>query len=114
MGLINTIDSYADTIAISFTADRDVMPDPAAYTDGLHKAYEELKAAAVPAARPGKAATPGQTGRIAPAARLTHKIARSAGNRNPFILLMIPGLQGGMTCNAAAAGANRPKGVTYV
>lgn len=30
MGLINTIYSYADTIAISFTADRDAMPDPAA------------------------------------------------------------------------------------
>jgi hypothetical protein len=56
MGLINTIYSYVDTIAISFTADRDMMPDPAAYADGLRKAYEELKAAAVPAAKPRRGA----------------------------------------------------------
>ena len=29
MGLINTIYRYVDTIAISFTSDRDMMPDPA-------------------------------------------------------------------------------------
>ena len=51
MGLINTIYSYADMIAISFTADRGMMPDPEAYADGLKSAYAELKAAAVPAAR---------------------------------------------------------------
>jgi diacylglycerol O-acyltransferase / wax synthase len=50
MGLINTIYSYTDTIAISFTACRDMMPDPADYADGLRTAFEELKAAAIPAA----------------------------------------------------------------
>ncbi|NNM76899.1 wax ester/triacylglycerol synthase family O-acyltransferase [Sphingomonas sp. ID1715] len=50
MGLINTIYSYVDTIAISFTADRDAMPDPAAYAAALQMAYEELKAAALPVA----------------------------------------------------------------
>ena len=49
MGLINTIYSYVDTIAISFTSDRRMMPDPAAYANGLRAAFEELKAAAVPA-----------------------------------------------------------------
>jgi diacylglycerol O-acyltransferase / wax synthase len=47
MGVINTIYSYVDTIAISFTADRDMMPDPAAYADGLRQSFEELKGAAI-------------------------------------------------------------------
>lgn len=48
MGLINTIYSYVDEIAISFTSDRDMMPDPAAYADALRASFDELKAAAVP------------------------------------------------------------------
>ena len=43
MGLINTIYSYVDTIAISFTADRDMMPDPAEYANALRLSFEELK-----------------------------------------------------------------------
>lgn len=50
MGLINTIYSYTDTIAISFTCCRDMMPDPAAYATALSTAFAELKAAAAPAA----------------------------------------------------------------
>jgi diacylglycerol O-acyltransferase / wax synthase len=56
MGLINTIYSYVDTIAISFTADREMMPDPALYAAGLKKAYEELKAAVAPVAPPARSA----------------------------------------------------------
>ena len=53
MGLINTIYSYGPTIAISFTADRDALPDPQAYADGLRAAFQALKAAAVkPSAMP--------------------------------------------------------------
>jgi len=58
MGLINTIYSYVDTIAISFTADRDMMPDPQAYAAALHDAFEELKAAALAAPTPAPAAQP--------------------------------------------------------
>ena len=47
MGLINTIYSYVDEIAISFTSDRTMMPDPAAYADALRASYDELSAAAV-------------------------------------------------------------------
>ena len=47
MGLINTIYSYTDTIAISFTSDRTMMPDPDAYADALRGAFEALKAAAL-------------------------------------------------------------------
>jgi hypothetical protein len=56
MGLINPIYSYVDTIAISFTSDRDMIPDPAAYADSLKRSFEELKAAALPAAKPVKGA----------------------------------------------------------
>ena len=58
MGLINTIYSYGPTIAISFTADRDAMPDPQGYADALRASFAALKAAAVkpvglqPEARP--------------------------------------------------------------
>lgn len=50
MGLINTIYSYGPDIAISFTADRDMMPDPADYAEALRQSFEELKnAVSVPA-----------------------------------------------------------------
>ena len=47
MGLINTIYSYVDEIAISFTCDREMMPDPAAYADALRHAFDALSAATV-------------------------------------------------------------------
>ena len=47
MGLINTIYSYTDTIAISFTSDRNMMPDPDIYAAALTSAFEALKAAAL-------------------------------------------------------------------
>jgi len=43
MGLINTIYSYGDTIAISFTADRAAMPDPDAYAAALRGAFAALE-----------------------------------------------------------------------
>ena len=46
MGLINTIYSYTDTIAISFTCDRVMLPDPDGYAAALQAAFAELKAAA--------------------------------------------------------------------
>lgn len=55
MGLINPIYSYVDTIAISFTCDRDMMPDPALYAEGLKRSFEELKAATVVAPEKPKA-----------------------------------------------------------
>ena len=45
MGLINTIYSYGDDIAISFTSDRKMMPDPANYAAALRLSFEELRAA---------------------------------------------------------------------
>jgi hypothetical protein len=53
MGLINPVYSYGDTIAVSFTADREMLPDPDNYAKALRESFEALKAAATqPAAKP--------------------------------------------------------------
>ena len=52
MGLINTIYSYGPTIAVSFTADRDAMPDPQAYADALRDSFRTLRAAVQPQSAP--------------------------------------------------------------
>jgi WS/DGAT/MGAT family acyltransferase len=52
MGLINPVYSYGDTIAISFTSDRDIMPDPEAYAAALREAFEALRAATLERAAP--------------------------------------------------------------
>ena len=43
MGLINTIYSYGPEIAISFTSDRAIMPDPAIYAQSLQRSFEALR-----------------------------------------------------------------------
>ena len=66
MGLINPVYSYGDTIAISFTADRDMMPDPEAYAAALRASFQALLNAvtvapadtASPAKRSTRKATP--------------------------------------------------------
>jgi hypothetical protein len=56
MGLINPVYSYGDIIAVSFTADRDMLPDPDTYADALRASFDALKAAVVkPAAKPRQA-----------------------------------------------------------
>jgi WS/DGAT/MGAT family acyltransferase len=45
MGLINTIYSYGPDIAISFTSDRQIMPDPANYAAALQRSFDALMAA---------------------------------------------------------------------
>lgn len=47
MGLINTIYSYGPEIAISFTSDRNIMPDPAQYAAALSRSFDALFAATV-------------------------------------------------------------------
>ncbi len=57
LGLINTIYSYEKDIAISFTSDRMMIPDPSAYADALRGAFEALKVATLggPAQKEGSA-----------------------------------------------------------
>jgi len=58
MGLINPIYSYGDTIAISFTSDRDMMPDPENYAAALRASFDALKAATLGEASPRQPAAP--------------------------------------------------------
>jgi diacylglycerol O-acyltransferase / wax synthase len=47
MGLINVVYSYGSEVAISFTSDREMIPDPATYSAALRASFEALKARAV-------------------------------------------------------------------
>ncbi|WP_425228317.1 WS/DGAT/MGAT family O-acyltransferase [Sphingomonas sp.] len=76
MGLINTIYSYGPTIAISFTSDRDAMPDPAAYAEALRQSFEALKAAVTERA----AAPPVETNDNRPAAKSGNAGSRRKSN----------------------------------
>jgi WS/DGAT/MGAT family acyltransferase len=43
--LIHVVMSYLDLMTLSFTSDRDIMPDPSTYAEALSESFEELKAA---------------------------------------------------------------------
>ncbi len=84
MGMINTIYSYVDDIAISFTCDRDMMPDPAAYAAALRSSFDDLLAAAkagpvaAPAPAPKAAAKPAEKPKTKPAAAKPRKAKENA------------------------------------
>ena len=46
MGLMNVVSSYCGELTIGFTADRDMMPDPAFYAECLESSFEDLATAA--------------------------------------------------------------------
>lgn len=58
MGLINPIYSYGDEIAISFTSDRDMMPDPENYAAAIRESFEELRDAVLGGAKKAPAKAP--------------------------------------------------------
>ena len=45
MGIIHPVFSNFGRITISFTSDRDIMPDPEHYQDCIQEAFEEMRAA---------------------------------------------------------------------
>jgi len=45
MGLINIVTSYTDQFVLSFTGDREIMPDPAHYAACIDAGFDELAAA---------------------------------------------------------------------
>jgi len=45
MGLINIVTSYTDQFVLSFTGDREMMPDPAHYAACIDAGFDELAAA---------------------------------------------------------------------
>ena len=74
MGLINIVGSYDQQFVLSFTACREMMPDPERYADLLRTSFDELVAATAPAAsRP--------TG--TPAARRAPRAAKKPTRRAP-------------------------------
>ncbi len=46
MGLINAVYSYAGLVSLAFTAERDMMPDPEIYAQGLRSSFEAMRDAA--------------------------------------------------------------------
>jgi len=44
MGLMNVVSSYCGDVAVTATADRDMMPDPAFYAECLQNTHDELQA----------------------------------------------------------------------
>ena len=49
MGIIHIVYTYEDQFVLCFTADREVVPDPAHYADCLQQSFDELRAAAASA-----------------------------------------------------------------
>ena len=45
MGLINIVGSYDEQFVLSFTACREMMPDPERYADALDASFQELAGA---------------------------------------------------------------------
>lgn len=46
MGLMNAVSSFTDQVSISVTSDREMMPDPAFYSECLQRSFDDLLAAA--------------------------------------------------------------------
>jgi len=75
MGIIHPVWSYCGRITISFTSDRNIMPDPDVYAECLQESFEEMKAAALkkPVPAPKVEAVP-----VAPVAEEAPKKKRRA------------------------------------
>ena len=59
MGLAHTVQSYHKEATITFTADRDMMPDPEFYAQCIRDSFAELRdATASPSSAPKKRASP--------------------------------------------------------
>ncbi len=85
LGLAHVVQSYVDEAYISFTACRDIMPDPEVYSECLQNSFEEMLTAAKKTSKPAKRAikstkttTPAKKGRTT---RARTKTARSKGEK---------------------------------
>jgi WS/DGAT/MGAT family acyltransferase len=103
MGLINPVYSYGDTIAVSFTADRDMLPDPDNYAAALRQSFEDLKTAAGQP-RGANENKPAVTSKAAPSSAATKLPAEPAAKRAPTKRAAKP------AAKPAAKRASRAKG----
>jgi hypothetical protein len=65
MGIIHPVWSYCGRITISFTSDREIMPDPEVYAECLQESFEEMKAAALKRPMPAPKPEPVQVAIVA-------------------------------------------------
>ena len=82
LGLAHVVQSYVGEAIISFTACRDIMPDPEFYSQCLQESFEDLLAAAkavdakAPARAPAKKPTSKPAAKAPPKAKTTTKTTR--------------------------------------
>lgn len=76
LGLFQPVLSYNNTITISAVADRDMMPDPAFYSDCLQTSFDELKHATL-----GRPAAAGKKSAKRKPAKKARAKARAAGEK---------------------------------
>ena len=81
MGLINPVYSYGDTIAVSFTADRDMLPDPDAYADALRVVVRSAEGGGAQAGRAEEGSQREQAGAQEPGQSQTRAQARCQGSK---------------------------------
>ena len=89
MGLIHPVLSYCGKITVSFTSDREMIPDPEFYADCIQESFDELKAAAVkkphvkqPAKRKRAPAKKATTAKRAAAKKATPRRRKPAASAN--------------------------------
>jgi diacylglycerol O-acyltransferase len=91
LGLAHVVQSYVKEATISFTADRDLLPDPQFYIACLVESFEELRDAAkampAPSAKPAKPAPVGKAKPAVtkPAAKAAPRGTKPAAKRSPSI-----------------------------
>lgn len=84
MGLGHVVQSYCDEATISFTACRELLPDPEFYSQCIQDSFEELRDAALTASGAGKADT--KTGSAsAKAATAKTKASEPASGEKPAV-----------------------------
>ncbi|WP_390585064.1 wax ester/triacylglycerol synthase family O-acyltransferase [Erythrobacter sp. MTPC3] len=76
LGLAHIVQSYVDEAIISFTACRDIMPDPDFYAECIQESFDEMLAAATPASAKQTRQTPRKTAAKKPAKRTPKKTTR--------------------------------------
>jgi len=85
MGIIHPVWSYCGRITISFTSDRNIMPDPDVYAECLQASFEEMKAAALKKPVPAPKVEPVP---VAPVADVAPKKKRRPGKRKPKLTIV--------------------------
>ncbi len=83
MGLIHPVLSYCGDITISFTSDREMMPDPAFYAECLNQAFDDLAAATIHSSGAPARAASKSTAKSAAKAPSKSAAKRSTAPRKP-------------------------------